>query len=322
MSAGERPRARAGTAPVVRRAPFTRRQDVCHESVIRTRDAPSVRRPPVDEPPLVVSIHDVAPATVAETRNWLADLDGLGVRATLLIVPGPWRGADLAGAPEYGAELRRAADAGHELALHGWCHTAQPGGARSRRWSGRIAARGAGEFWTLDAAEARARIDRGVAALRLVGIEPEGFVPPGYLASPGTRQALAASGLRYWTSHFAVHDLGAGVRHTVVALSHRPATEADGRPFGERSGSYLIEHSPHWFTRRGRPLRLALHPDDLRRPGLRDTTLRAIGRALELGAHAMTYRELLARYAGSRTGERRSAAAPAPPSARPTAAAR
>ena len=279
-----------------------------------------MRRPPTDEPPLVVSIHDVAPATAAETRSWLADLDGLGVRATLLIVPGPWRGSALSEAPEYGTELRRTAEAGHELALHGWCHAAQPGGNRSRRWSGSVAARGAGEFWTLDATEARTRIDQGLAALRLVGIEPEGFVPPGYLASPGTQQALAECGLRYWTSHFGLHDLQARVRYTVVALSHRPAIGAEGRPFGERSGNYLIERSPQWFTRHGRPLRLALHPDDLRRPGLRDTTLRAIERALKFGARAMTYRELLARYCESRTGERRSTGTS--PSARPTAAAR
>lgn len=275
-----------------------------------------MRRPSTDEPPLVVSIHDVAPATAAETRSWLADLDGLGVRATMLVVPGPWRSPALTDAPEFGAELRRADDAGHELALHGWSHTAQPGGARSRRLSGQIAARGAGEFWTLDAAEARARINQGLDALRGAGIEPEGFVPPGYLASPGTRQALAACGLRYWTSHFGVHDLRGGVRHTVVALSHRPAMGVDGRPLGERGGDYLIERSPQWFTRRGRPLRLALHPDDLHRPGLRDTTLRAIERALRFGARAMTYRELLARCCGTQAGERRQAAA------RPTAAAR
>ena len=278
-----------------------------------------MRRPSTDEPPLVVSIHDVAPATADETRSWLADLDGLGVRATLLVVPGPWREPVLSDAPEYGAELRRVAEAGHELALHGWCHAAQPGGTGSRSLTGRIVARGAGEFWTLDAAEARDRIDRGLEVLRAAGIEPEGFVPPGYLASPGAQQALAESGLRYWTSHFGVHDLHSGVRHTVVALCHRPAVGASGRPFGERSGDYLIEHSPQWFTRRKRPLRLALHPDDLHRPGLRETTLSAIERSLAFGARAMTYSELLACYAGSRTGGRQPASAKP---AQPTAAAR
>lgn len=279
--------------------PFTPSHTVCHEAVIPTRDAPSVPRPPYADPPLVVSIHDVAPATAAETRGWLADLAGLGVPAVLLVVPGPWRGPGLAEEPEFGAELRRAAEAGHELALHGWSHTAQPGGGRSRRWSGQIAARGAGEFWALDESEARARIDLGLGTLRAAGIEPQGFVPPGYLASPGTWTALAASGLRYWTSHFAVHDLRAEVRRTVVALSHRPAMGARGRPFGERSGEYLISRSPQWFTHRGRPLRLALHPDDLRRPGLRDTTLRAIERALALGARAVTYAQLLDRLAAT-----------------------
>ncbi|MGH6655287.1 MAG: hypothetical protein ACRDVE_08775, partial [Actinocrinis sp.] len=57
--------------------------------------------PGVAEPPLVVSIHDVALATAAESARWLADLDGLGVRATLLVVPGPWREPALANAPEY-----------------------------------------------------------------------------------------------------------------------------------------------------------------------------------------------------------------------------
>jgi predicted deacetylase len=137
-----------------------------------------VPRPSYAEPPLVVSVHDVAPATAAETRSWLADLAGLGVPAALLVVPGPWRGPGLAEEPEFGAELRRAADAGHELALHGWSHTAQPGGDRSRRWSGQVAARGAGEFWTLDAPQARARIELGLSALRAAGIEPRGVGPP------------------------------------------------------------------------------------------------------------------------------------------------
>jgi predicted deacetylase len=277
---------------------------------------------------LVVSVHDVAPATTAETHAWLADLDGLGIRAVLLVIPGPWRGTALTDSPAFGAELRAAAETGHELALHGWAHAAQPGGARSRRWTGQVAARGAGEFWSLDAAEAHDRVERGLDALRASGIEPQGFVPPGYLASPGSRQALAASGLRYWTSHFAVHDLQTRTRHTVVALSHRPATGARGRPLGERCGEFLIGRSPQWFTGRGRPLRLALHPDDLHRPGLREATLRAIEQALSLGARPLTYSQLLEQYAtrdiGREGGAGVSARGPAQtaPPTRGTAAAR
>ncbi|MGH3415499.1 MAG: hypothetical protein ACRDSS_03430, partial [Actinocrinis sp.] len=109
-----------------------------------------------------------------------------------------------------------------------------------------------------------------------------------------------------------------GQRHTVVALSHRPTPGASGRPLAERGGEFLIARSPDWFTSRARPLRLALHPDDLHRPGLRETTLRAIERALKLGARAVTYRELLALPDSARPLRSQ---APSP-SARPTAATR
>jgi hypothetical protein len=46
-------------------------------------------------------------------------------------------------------------------------------------------------------------------------------------------------------------------------------------------------------ARRGALVRLALHPDDLKRPGLRDTTLRSIEDILAAGGRALTYRDLL-----------------------------
>jgi len=272
------------------------------------------------DPALVVSIHDVAPATLAETRRWLADLDGFGIPGVLLAVPGPWRGTPLADDAETAALLREAAAGGHEIALHGWCHTAQPSaGSTLRRWSGGFAARGAGEFWALDETTARQRVELGRQTLLGAGLSVEGFVPPGYLAGPGARAALAASGLRYWTSHFFVHDLTDGSRVFAPSVSHRPAlhrgtvlastasehtpsdhTASDhtastspGRPLLERAGELMIFSYSRLLPRPGAPLRLALHPDDLHRPGLREVTLRAIERALGSGARALTYGRLL-----------------------------
>jgi predicted deacetylase len=265
---------------------------------------------------LVVSIHDVAPATLAETRRWLADLDCFGIPGVLLAIPGPWRGTALTDAPELVGLLRGAVATGHEIALHGWSHEAQPStGGAIRRWTGGVAARGAGEFWTLDEAAALDRIERGRQVLLDAGLGVTGFVPPGYLASPGARVALARCGLRYWTSHFAVHDLKRGGRIFAPSVSHRPAASgglvsaAPERPLLERTGELLIGGASRWLPRTGYPLRLALHPDDLHRPGLRDVTLRAIERAMGAGAQATTYSRLLDRHA-------RKAAA------RPTAAAR
>ncbi|NUP47597.1 MAG: DUF2334 domain-containing protein, partial [Catenulispora sp.] len=87
----------------------------------------------MSRPTLLVSLHDIAPASAAATRRWLADLDARAVPATLLIIPGPWRGARLSQSPDLIADLHAAASRGHEPALHGWAHRAGPDGARWRR---------------------------------------------------------------------------------------------------------------------------------------------------------------------------------------------
>jgi hypothetical protein len=50
---------------------------------------------------------------------------------------------------------------------------------------------------------------------------------------------------------------------------------------------------PGLFLRPGRTLRVALHPDDLLRPGLREAALSGIDAALDAGVVALTYEDLL-----------------------------
>ncbi|WP_460370396.1 DUF2334 domain-containing protein, partial [Actinocorallia lasiicapitis] len=169
---------------------------------------PHAARP---EFPLVVSVHDVAPATLTETATWLADLDALGVPATLLVIPSAFGGGpSLTDAPATVAALTKARGDGHELSLHGYTHAGVPGGPPWRQQVNRVMARGAGEFCALPEAEARRRLADGRAVLSGAGIEVTGFTPPGWLASPGTRRALDALGFGYWTSQAAVHDLRTG----------------------------------------------------------------------------------------------------------------
>jgi hypothetical protein len=47
------------------------------------------------------------------------------------------------------------------------------------------------------------------------------------------------------------------------------------------------------YLRPGQTLRIALHPDDLRRPGLREAALKGIDVALSAGANAITYETLM-----------------------------
>lgn len=119
------------------------------------------------------------------------------------------------------------------------------------------------------------------------------FHSPGWLASPGAKQALRAAGFTYTTSHFGAEHLGTGRRYRGFALSHRP-----GGGWSERFGAAMLETVARRTAERGGLVRLALHPDDLSRPGLRDSTLRAIDAVLRTGAHAITYGELVGSAVG------------------------
>jgi hypothetical protein len=160
----------------------------------------------------MVSIHDIAPGTASQTARWLDALDSRGIAATLLLVPGPWRGASLVSDPQLAADMLDAQDRGHELSLHGFYHVATHGSwPLWRRGVAQLMARGAAEFATLSEGEARARIKAGLEELADVGIDPVGFHPPGWLVSPESVSALRRSGLRYYSTHLGVHSFaGAG----------------------------------------------------------------------------------------------------------------
>lgn len=238
--------------------------------------------------PFVVSIHDVAPSTAEPTARWLADLDERGVPSTLLLIPGPFGGGDAL--PDDGslvAFLQDAERRGHELALHGYLHEGVRGGPLWRRGVNQVLVRGAGEFWSLPGPQAVGRLRAGLDLLAGAGIGVVGFTPPGWLASPGTRQALAALGFAYWTSHLGVHPLRGGPVRRMPALSHRPGGA------GERAGARLMTGAARAFARTGVPFRIALHPADLGRPGLRRAALAAIDAAVAAGGRPVTYETLV-----------------------------
>lgn len=236
----------------------------------------------------VVSVHDVAPATSEPTADWVAELDARGVPCTLLVIPGPYGGGPgLCEDPELVAYLNEAAARGHELSLHGFRHAGVPGGRRWRRAVNQVVARGAAEFCSLTRAQASTLLQEGLAELHRAGMDVVGFTPPGWLASPGTRQALADLGFAYWTSHLAVHDLTGGPVRRMPALSHRP----DGA--GEQVGARLMVAAARTFAHTRTSFRIALHPADLARPGLRMAALKAIDLTLAAGGRPVTYASLI-----------------------------
>ncbi|WP_378739181.1 DUF2334 domain-containing protein [Nocardia brasiliensis] len=237
---------------------------------------------------LVVSVHDVAPASAAATARWCADADGFGIPVSLLVIPGPWRGAALAQRPDYASFLRERRAGGDEIMVHGWSHRAGPEGRWPRRALGRVVARGAAEFAALGTDEATAKLRAATAVMTESGLSTTGFTPPGWLASPAAENALRAAGFSHTTDHFGAKDLRTGRRHRGFALSHRP-----GGGWSEHFAATMLVTMARRNAARGALVRLALHPDDLHRPGLRDATLRAIDAALHAGAQATTYADLV-----------------------------
>lgn len=236
-------------------------------------------------PQLVVSVHDVSPATADETARWCADADSLGVPVSLLVIPGPWRGGRLDDQPEYAEVLKQRVAHGDEVVLHGWTHRAGPEGSRLRRTIGHVVARGAAEFAALDENQAAARLRAGKHVLARFDLAAIGFTPPGWLASPAAERALAQAGFRYTTNHLGVRDLRRHRLYRAFALSHRPG----GGAGTEQLAAALMRSWARLGARRAALVRIALHPDDLHRPGLRDSTLRAIETVLAAGGQATTY---------------------------------
>ncbi|MFH5232534.1 DUF2334 domain-containing protein [Antrihabitans spumae] len=239
---------------------------------------------------LVVSVHDVAPATADETARWCADAEALGIPLSLLVIPGPWRGAALSDAPDYAEVLRARRNIGDEIVLHGWSHVAGPEGPSYRRVIGRVVARGAAEFAALNEQQAAERIAAGTQVLADLGLATRGFTPPGWLASPAANRALARAGFTHTTSHFGVTNLRTNRLRLGFALSHRP-----GGGWSERAAAALVVGLARKRAHGGGLVRIALHPDDLHRPGLRDASLRAIEAVVAAGAIATTYAEVVGR---------------------------
>ena len=236
-----------------------------------------------------MSLHDVAPATAVPSSAMLEMVERRGLRCTLLVVPGPFGGAELAADDRFADWLRRAVRRGHEVALHGWEHRGveDPLGDHRRRTkvAGQLLARGCAEFLTLGEAEAARRIELGLAAVRRAGLDPCGFTPPGWLASPGTLEALRRSSLRYTTSQWAVTSLEDGGSWRLPAVSQRPGSPLAGLAASASriAGGAVLD--------RGRPLRVALHPADLGDPRLVASTSVLLDLVSE--RRSMTYAELV-----------------------------
>lgn len=221
---------------------------------------------------LLVSIHDVTPALARGVETLWSLCAARQIRPALLVVPDWHGGWPLEAHAGFVAWLRARAAEGAEIVLHGERHD-EVGLPRNlgdalRAW-GRT--RREGEFLTLDEPAARARVERGRARLRGLGLEPVGFVPPAWLARDAGHRAVGAMGLRFSEDDRSILLFPSGRRlaSPVIRWSARSPARA--------WGSVVVARARWVLQGRAALPRIALHPQDLDHPA----TAAALGPTLD-----------------------------------------
>lgn len=240
----------------------------------------------------VVSLHDLAPAT----EDVLDEMLRIGgdLPRSLLVVPGPWRGHSLEESPSFASRIRSLVAAGNEAVVHGWEHRGPTGMPTSLAlMAGRALARGCEEFWAADEDDARWRLELGKRAFIRSGLVPSGFVAPGWLASPESRRALEFAGFDYIASHLSVRDLVRSRRVAMPVVSQRPGSRS-------QSGcARIAERVVRSVSALGLPIRIAVHPDDVRHEECRRSVEQSIRVLRDRGYDFATYGGLIARLRGA-----------------------
>jgi predicted deacetylase len=237
---------------------------------------------------LLASVHDVSPRFEGEVDRLIDQLaPAAGGKLALLVVPNHWGDAPIVAGSRFAARLRRWADDGLEIMLHGYFHRDD---SKSHRGTDRIRAKwltaGEGEFLGLSRAEASDRIDRGRALLEsIIGRSIDGFVAPAWLYGDGARQALAEAQVPVAESHWRVWSPATGrelVRGPVITW----ATRTRMRRASSLAAAAMLRRSA------ARVLRLGVHPPDCRD----DATMASIASTLRVAARkrrAAAYRDLM-----------------------------
>jgi predicted deacetylase len=236
---------------------------------------------------IAVSLHDVEPATFercALIRDWLND-HGVD-RVTLLVIPAPDLHAFNDRRPDMAQWLDECARGGDAIAQHGFQHRQARRARGPRQLLARMQAGEPAEFVGLDVDETRRAVLAGRRVLKLAGVQPRGFVAPGF-AYTGALRATLATTFDWWAGIGRLHR-AAGDRTTTAPA---PALTLGTSTRVKRWTSPSLVCAGALMS--GDLLRLDLHPADLDHPRAVAAVERVLRRACD--RVAVTYDELAAR---------------------------
>lgn len=244
--------------------------------------------PASDTPRLLTSIHDVAPCFESQVDR-LADLIDARLGPScfaMLVVPDHWARAPLSSAPAFQARLRRWADSGVEMFVHGWYHRDEARHEGAASFKARHMTAGEGEFLGLSHAEALRRMRDGKALVEdIIGRPAAGFIAPAWLYGPGAMEALAECGFALAEDHMRVWRPG----QRDAPLARGPVVTWASRSTMRTASSLAFAALARTALQPLRTLRLAVHPGDVTKDSIVssiDATLRAFTRRHVPGRYA------------------------------------
>ncbi|CAI8700324.1 putative deacetylase [Pseudomonas sp. IT-347P] len=248
----------------------------------------------INQPAVLLVLHDVAPATWADYQPFVAAVDALGtVPMTWLVVPDFHRRNALDAHPAFRRVLDERVARGDELALHGYFHDDQePAPTTARDWFMRRVYTHEGEFYRLSREPALARLRAGIDVFQRYDWPLHGFVAPAWLMSDGTRQALRELPLSYTSDPQHLYRLP---EFTAI---NAPGLVWSARSAWRRGLSKLVCEQREQRWRQAPVIRLGLHPVDMRHRFSRDYWLHTLERLLMEGRVPMTKIDWLAQRCG------------------------
>ena len=205
----------------------------------------------------------------------------------MLVVPNHWGEAPIVPGSPFGSRLRRWAESGIEIFLHGYFHRDRARhGSAGNRLRARFMTAGEGEFLGLSRGEAETRIREGRDLLEdVIGRPVDGFVAPAWLYGEGALAALATSGIRMAEDHLRVWSPASG-----ATLARGPVIT-----WASRSRIRLASSLAAAAALRAAPikvLRVGVHPPDCGQPPLVGSIRKTLTTAAKT-RRAARYSELL-----------------------------
>jgi predicted deacetylase len=208
---------------------------------------------------LLLAIHDVSPKHESAIDRLYQQLVEGGGQAAMLVVPNFWGVAPIVPGSPFATRLRRWADAGVEMFLHGWFHrdeTQHP--TLAARLKANHMTAGEGEFLGLNAAESARRIEAGRELVEgVIGRPVAGFVAPAWLYGQGARAALGKARIGMLEDHWNVWDAASG-----RVLARSPVITWATRTPARKASSLMVASLARTLPT-PRVMRVAVHPGDV-----------------------------------------------------------